>query len=416
MADRITSSTQSENNTCASPIARPTPIARAMIDGSVPTGFVASRVNEINMAIPYAYTTGSTSSPVPVPPDAPQDQGRQAGLESPTTHLSATRYRRRSANNHNPLPSQIESRSPRISLSRYRPVACGRQISTPAISSAMDNVTQGDASRRVSMPLPATSGLGISRSEGYSTTSTLGSQAFDGIAAINSQHLRGHQRNRTEISDITKMDRSCLGSALSNQTEGDSCLPSAPYSSASPQMHNESASSGKEGLMILPSQALERRASTDSLDSTSTFESGSWNPAPTDGPGPDRPLRRVAKFNLETGSCSHTPMAPVLEDMRTEEAQGLYPPESVQYGGVADGCRVYDFAYPKDSRGKHVRFASKSDHAPSVNYNSSSESCASTRAVCGRKAHQNKDWKDEIDCEQEDSVKGIDPALGMRPF
>ncbi|KAF7441473.1 hypothetical protein A1F99_142030 [Pyrenophora tritici-repentis] len=128
-------------------------------------------------------------------------------------------------------------------------------------------------------------------------------------------------------------------------------------------MHNESASSGKEGLMILPSQALERRASTDprfDLDIRIRLR----EPAPTDGPGPDRPLRRVAKFNLETGSCSHTPMAPVLEDMRTEEAQGLYPPESVQYGGVADGCRVYDFAYPRDSRGKHVRFASKSDHAP----------------------------------------------------
>ncbi|KAL7777258.1 hypothetical protein CFE70_007681 [Pyrenophora teres f. teres 0-1] len=405
MAQQSTPSTQSKDITRTANIDRPTSITRAMTDGSIPTGFVASRVSRINMATPdaNANSDGIANLSVSVMPEAHTDRGRQAGDALPPTHLSATRYRRLSNSDRSALPSQVQYGPPRTSLSRYRPV--------------------------VSMPLSATSSFGGFSSEGSPNSDGLvglgfgESSNFDKTAAT---LFRGHRRNRTEISDkrqIGTLAEALKGtivqpnvektatsskSSLDGQNKNEASTLSTRSMPNPPLMQEESVSSSKKNLLTFVPKHLEQNTSTDSLDSTPTVESDSWNPAPTNGPAPDRPLRRVAKFNLETGSFSQTSMIPMLENTTIEEARGMYPLENVQYGGATHGCQVYDFAYPGGSRGKRVRFASKSDHAPSVHYNSSSESGASTKAVCGRGVRQAEDWEEEnwMEDEQEIGVGG----------
>ena len=454
MVQSCASSHQPEENARIKNGSRAASISRSTTGEYTATGFVASQVSKINMATPHANNFGKVNSPTI---NQSTGAGPLLDITDPTSdrgrplHRASPPVRQSSNNDRNTLPSQIENGSTPTSLSRYKPITRKRQVSTLANYPRMNEVPGYPASlipHQVSVSEPDMSSSGVNHKEDSPDSNVSENQTsddLDDLTTISEACIRGSQRDNAGISEIEQpkssddapkstIDHSDLenavtpsGSSLSGQAKIEPSIPPAPDILYSLRLENDSSSSSKEELLIFPSKTVERKISADSVNSTSTVESDflkAINPQnqashtlphsstnhiraqPTSSSSSEscdtvnadelhRQLRRVAKFNLETESFFQPPIVPILENIRYKEARALYPLKSFQYGGAADGCQLHDFAYAKGSPGRHVRFASQLDYAPSVHYKSSSEdSCTSTRALFNTNTGQGKDCDD----------------------
>ncbi|CAO2648305.1 Nn.00g075720.m01.CDS01 [Neocucurbitaria sp. VM-36] len=131
-----------------------------------------------------------------------------------------------------------------------------------------------------------------------------------------------------------------------------------------------------------------------SNDSNSTVASDSWSTFSSEITSPKKEVG--LKFDLHTGLTTQVDAMSLKKNnagfdlrkspagMTSTEARHIYPLDAFVSAGREHGVNTFDFAYASGTppSKKHVRFASRSDHAPSLHFSSSSnDSTASTRVL-----------------------------------
>jgi hypothetical protein len=170
-------------------------------------------------------------------------------------------------------------------------------------------------------------------------------------------------------------------------------------------LHEHSIASGPSSEEDLTSCSKVHHARTESGHSTtsaSTVASDSWNPiddfAAFHG---DEPESTKNATDLQLAYQQDFGLG--FEQLTWEEAREIYPSDQYVTGMAEHSVDVRDFAYMAkypintSTAAKHVRFASKSDQAPSVNHKSNSDSSGGSKEL-------NVSIIDLYDCRLEEEI------------